>query len=224
VRGFARKRAGEVGNVWVDLVRATLWVLLPASLLGGLLLVWQGVPMNANPYVQASGVEGSAQTIAQGPVAALEIIKNLGTNGGGFFDVNAAHPYANPTPVTNLLAALAITVLPAAFTNTFGRMIGRPRQGWVLYWVMVFLFAAGLVAHAWAEGAGNPQVARLTGPSSATAPSAAVTLPGAPWRARRCASVSPARPWRPSPPRTAPPAPTTPCTTASRPWGAWCPW
>jgi K+-transporting ATPase ATPase A chain len=110
-------------------VRACLWILLPISLVGGLLLVWQGVPMNWQPYAQATTLEGDAQTIAQGPVAALELIKNLGTNGGGFFNANGAHPFENPTPLTNLLEMLAITVLPAALTFTFGRMVGRPREG-----------------------------------------------------------------------------------------------
>jgi K+-transporting ATPase ATPase A chain len=158
VRGLARRRAETLGNFWVDVVRALLWVLLPLSLAGGLVLVWQGVPMTFGPYLAVSGLEGAPQAIARGPVAALEVIKNLGTNGGGFFNVNAAHPYANPTPATNVLALLAIAVLPAAFTNTFGRMVGRPREGWLLYWVMVALFVAGLVACTWAEAAGNPRV------------------------------------------------------------------
>src|SRR5262245_17401328 len=114
--------------------------------------------MTFGPYLAVTGLEGGPQAIARGPVAALEIIKNLGTNGGGFFNVNAAHPYANPTPVTNVLALLAIAVLPAAFTNTFGRMVGRPRDDWLLYWVMVALFIAGLVACTWAEAAGNSRV------------------------------------------------------------------
>ena len=160
VRGMARDRAETLGNFWVDLVRSILWVLLPLSLVGALLLVWQGVPMNFHPYAQATGLEGARQTIAQGPVAALEIIKNLGTNGGGFFNANSAHPYENPTPLTNLLEMLAIAVLPAAFTQTYGVMIGRPRHGWVLYGVMVFLFAVGLLLCGWAEQRGNPRLPR----------------------------------------------------------------
>jgi len=155
VRGMARDRAATLGNFWVDLVRSILWVLLPLSIVGALLLVWQGVPMNFHPYTQATGLEGARQTIAQGPVAALEIIKNLGTNGGGFFNANGAHPYENPTPLTNLIEMLAIAVLPAAFTQTYGVMIGRPRHGWVLYRVMVFLFVAGLLLCGWAEQHGN---------------------------------------------------------------------
>src|SRR5262249_27900090 len=114
IRGFAREHARTLGNFWVDLVRALLWVLLPPALPGGLVLVWQGVPLNLASYVEARTLEGGRQVIPQGPVAALEIIKNLGTNGGGFFNANGAHPYANPTPLTNFLGLLAIAVLPAA--------------------------------------------------------------------------------------------------------------
>jgi K+-transporting ATPase ATPase A chain len=160
IRGLARERAGGLGNFWVDLVRALLWVLLPISVVGSMLLVWQGVPMNAAPYVAASTLEGARQNIAQGPVAGLELIKNLGTNGGGFFNANGAHPYENPTPFTNLLEMLAIAVLPAALTSTFGRMVGRPREGWMLYGVMVGLFTTGLLLCHWSEQAGNPLVAR----------------------------------------------------------------
>ena len=144
IRGFARKLSNTLGNFWVDLTRALLWILLPGALIGALLLVWQGVPMNFRPYAVATTVEGAQQVIPQGPVAALEIIKNLGTNGGGFFNANGAHPYENPTPLTNFLEMLAIVLLPAALTNTFGRMVGQPRQGWLLYSVMVLLFVCGL--------------------------------------------------------------------------------
>ena len=156
VRGMARDRAATLGNFWADLVRSILWVLLPLSIVGALLLAWQGVPMNFHSYIHAAGLEGSRQTIAQGPVAALEIIKNLGTNGGGFFNANGAHPYENPTPLANFIEMLAIAVLPAAFTHTYGLMVGRPRHGWVLYQVMVFLFAVGLLVCGWAEQHGNP--------------------------------------------------------------------
>jgi len=156
VRGLARDRAETLGNFWVDLVRSVLWLLLPLSMVGALVLVWQGVPMNFHPYTQATAVEGHRQTIAQGPVAALEIIKNLGTNGGGFFNANGAHPYENPTPLANFIEMLAIAVLPAAFTHTYGLMVGRPRHGWILYQVMVLLFTAGLLVCGWAEQRGNP--------------------------------------------------------------------
>lgn len=167
IRGLARHLSGTLGNFWVDVTRALLWILLPGALLGGLLLVWQGVPMNFNHYVIASTVEGGRQIIPQGPVAALEIIKNLGTNGGGFFNANGAHPYENPTPLTNFIEMLAIVLLPAAFTHTFGRMVGQTRQGWVFYGVMVFFFALGLLFVHHLEQRGNPQLADVdfrTGP------------------------------------------------------------
>jgi potassium-transporting ATPase potassium-binding subunit len=145
IRGLARQCTDTLGNFWVDLTRSLLWILLPGALIGAVLLVWQGVPMNFHNYAVANTVERSQQVIPQGPVAALEIIKNLGTNGGGFFNANGAHPYENPTPLTNFLEMLAIVLLPAAFTNTFGRMVGQPRQGWVLYGVMLLLFSCGLV-------------------------------------------------------------------------------
>ncbi|MBC8163571.1 MAG: potassium-transporting ATPase subunit KdpA [Roseiflexaceae bacterium] len=170
IRGLARQVSGTVGNFWVDLTRATLWVLLPIALIGALVLVWQGVPANFSPYQPVAllqplqNAEGQAvtqQIIPQGPVAALELIKNLGTNGGGFFNVNAAHPYENPTPLTNLIELLAIVVLPAGLTATFGRMVGNQRHGWLLLAVMVTLFVAGLAICDWAEQAGNPRVAAL---------------------------------------------------------------
>ena len=145
IRGLARQLSDTLGNFWVDLTRALLWILLPGALIGALALVWQGVPMNFHQYAVVTTVEGAHQVIPQGPVAAMEIIKNLGTNGAGFFDANGAHPYENPTPLTNFLEMLAIVLLPAAFTNTFGRMVGQPRQGWLLYCVMLLLFVCGLV-------------------------------------------------------------------------------
>jgi K+-transporting ATPase ATPase A chain len=151
IRGLSRERLEGVGNFWADVTRALLWVLLPGALVGALVLVWQGVPMNFNPYTGATSLEQERQVIAQGPVAALEIIKNLGTNGGGFFNANGAHPFANPTPLTNFLVMLAIVLVPSALTNTFGRMVGQPRQGWMLYGVMVVLFVAGITAVDWFE-------------------------------------------------------------------------
>jgi K+-transporting ATPase ATPase A chain len=161
IRGLARERVGRIGNFWVDLTRSLLWVLLPLSVIGALLLVWQGVPCNFAPYTAATTLEGAAQTIAQGPVASLEIIKNLGTNGGGFFNANGAHPYENPTPLSNLIEMLAISILPAALTYTFGRMTGRVRQGWTLLWVMVLLFVVGLIICNRAEQGGVPQQTRV---------------------------------------------------------------
>src|ERR1700736_3755449 len=161
IRGLARQLADTLGNFWVDLTRALLWVLLPGALIGALLLVWQGVPMNVHHYAVVTTVEGTQQVIPQGPVAALEIIKNLGTNGGGFFNANGAHPYENPTPLTNFLEMLAIVLLPAALTNTFGRMVGQPRQGWLLYGVMLLLFSFGLLSVHHFEQRGNPQNANV---------------------------------------------------------------
>jgi K+-transporting ATPase ATPase A chain len=155
IRGLARQLSETIGNFWVDLTRALLWILLPGALIGAMFLVWQGVPMNFHDYTVAVSVEHSKQVIAQGPVAALEVIKNLGTNGGGFFNANGAHPYENPTPLTNLLEMLTIVLLPAALTNTFGRMVNRPQQGWLLYWVMLFLFALGLFFVHYSEQRGN---------------------------------------------------------------------
>ncbi|MGA3318158.1 MAG: potassium-transporting ATPase subunit KdpA [Candidatus Korobacteraceae bacterium] len=159
IRGLARQLSDTLGNFWVDLTRALLWVLLPGALLGALLLVGQGVPMNFRPYAVATTLERAQQVIPQGPVAALEIIKNLGTNGGGFFNANGAHPYENPTPLTNFLEMLAIALLPAALTNTFGRMVGQPRQGWLLYCVMMLLFGCGLVFVHHFEQRGDRQLA-----------------------------------------------------------------
>jgi K+-transporting ATPase ATPase A chain len=151
IRGFTRERSDGLGNFWGDVIRAMLWVLLPGALVGAVVLVWQGVPMNFSAYTVATTLEHQAQVIAQGPVAALEIIKNLGTNGGGFFNANGAHPFANPTPLTNFLGMLAIVLVPAALTNTFGRMAGQPRQGWMLYAAMVVLFVAGVGVVHWSE-------------------------------------------------------------------------
>ena len=159
IRGYSRENAPGLGNFWGDTVRALLWVLLPLSIVGSVFLIAQGVPMNFLPPTVVPGAEGGAQTIAQGPVAALEFIKNLGTNGGGFFNANGAHPFENPTPLTNFVGLLAIVVIPAAFTHTFGRMTGRPRDGWVLLWTMTALFVAGLLLCGWAEGHVHPALA-----------------------------------------------------------------
>ena len=161
IRAFARHSVQTLGNFWVDLVRSTLWVLLPISLVLALVLVWQGVPQNLQPYVTATTVEGASQTIAQGPVASQEAIKELGTNGGGFFNANSAHPYENPTPLTNLLEMLAIFAIGAALTYTFGRMVGDQRQGWAIFGVMAVLFFIGTGVAYWAEAGGNPALDRL---------------------------------------------------------------
>jgi K+-transporting ATPase ATPase A chain len=161
IRGLARERSATLGNFWVDMVRSLLWVLLPAGLVGSLILIWQGVPLNLAHYTLAHTLEGRTQVIAQGPVAALEFIKNLGTNGGGFFNANGAHPYANPTPLTSFLGMLATSVLPASLMITFGRVTNRPRAGWILLFVMVALFLAGIVVCDQAETAPPRQLAGL---------------------------------------------------------------
>jgi K+-transporting ATPase ATPase A chain len=158
VRGFARRTAAGLGSFWVDVTRATLYVLLPLCLVGTLLLIWQGVPQNFAPYTAVSTLEGGTQTIAQGPVASQEFIKELGTNGGGFFNANSAHPYENPTPFSNLLELVAIFLIPAGLTYTFGRMVGNTRQGWAIFAAMAFMFLAGLGVCYWAEARGNPNV------------------------------------------------------------------
>ena len=158
IRGFARANSPTVGNFWVDLIRALL-LLLPLSFVIGLVLVWQGVPLNLSPYTEVRTLEGLPQTIAQGPVAVLEVIKNLGTNGCGFFNANSAHPYANPTPLTNFLGLLAIAVLPASLPIAFGHMVKRPRAGWVLLAVMVVLLTVGLVVCDISESVSRPSLA-----------------------------------------------------------------
>jgi K+-transporting ATPase ATPase A chain len=161
IRGFARKSVNTLGNFWVDLTRATLYVLLPICVVGTLILVWQGVPQNLGPYTAATTLEGARQTIAQGPVASQMMIKHLGTNGGGFFNANAAHPFENPTALTNLIHMLAILAIGAALTNVFGRMVGNERQGWAIFSAMAALFVVGVAACYWAEAAGNPLVHAL---------------------------------------------------------------
>ncbi len=161
IRGFARQQSSSIGNFWVDLTRATIYVLLPFSILAALFLCSQGVIQNFKPYVMARTVEGAPQVIPQGPVASQEAIKELGTNGGGFFSANSAHPYENPTPLTNFVELLLIFLIPTALTYTFGRMVGDQRQGWTLFAAMSVLFLAGLGVAYWAEAAGNPTLTAL---------------------------------------------------------------
>jgi K+-transporting ATPase ATPase A chain len=155
-RAFARSKGATVGNFWVDLTRTTLYVLLPLCTVLALLLVALGMPQNLSTYIDSTTLEGAKQTIAQGPVASQVAIKQLGTNGGGFFNVNAAHPYENPSAWTNLLQTWAIFSLALALAVTFGRMIGREREGWALLSVMVLFLAVGAAAAYWAEASGNP--------------------------------------------------------------------
>ena len=161
IRGFSRKSTKTLGNFWVDLVRATFYVLLPICIIGTLVLVWQGVPQNLDAYTTAVTLEGAQQTIAQGPVASQMMIKYLGTNGGGFFNVNAAHPFENPTALTNLISMVSIFAIGAALTNVFGRMVGNQKQGWAIFITMGILFLVGVLVCYWAEAAGNPLVHAL---------------------------------------------------------------
>ena len=161
IRGFARRSAKGIGNFWVDLTRCTLYVLLPISIVVGLFFVWQGMPQNLGAYTEATTLEGAKQVIAQGPVASQEVIKMLGTNGGGFFNTNSAHPFENPNAITNFVQIVLIFSIGAALTNMFGRMVGDQRQGWAVFAVMGILFLGGVVVAYWAEAAGNPAFAPL---------------------------------------------------------------
>jgi potassium-transporting ATPase potassium-binding subunit len=155
IRGFARTSMNTIGNFWVDLTRCTLYLLLPISIIYGLFLVSQGMPQTLGAYVDATTLEGTKQTIAVGPVASQVAIKMLGTNGGGFFNANAAHPFENPTPLSNYVQMISIFAIGAALTNVFGRMVGSERQGWAILAAMGVLFVAGVAVCYWAEARGN---------------------------------------------------------------------
>src|SRR5215204_4669915 len=155
IRGFSRSSMRTIGNFWVDVTRCTLYVLLPICVVYGLFLVWQGMPQTLGAYVEATTLEGARQTIAVGPVASQVAIKMLGTNGGGFFNANASHPFENPTALSNFVQMISIFALGAALTNVFGRMVGNPKQGWAILAAMGLLFLAGVTVAYWAEAAGN---------------------------------------------------------------------
>jgi len=161
IRGFARASGKSIGNFWVDLTRCTLYLLLPLCIVLTLAYVWLGIPQTLGPYVDATTLEGAKQTIALGPVASQVAIKMLGTNGGGFFNANAAHPFENPNAISNLIQMLTIFALGAALTNVFGRMVGNQRQGWAILASMGVLFVTGVIVCYWAEAAGNPLVHAL---------------------------------------------------------------
>jgi K+-transporting ATPase ATPase A chain len=165
IRGFSRSSMRTIGNFWVDVTRCTLYVLLPICVAYALFLVWQGIPQTLGPYVEATTLEGAKQTIAVGPVASQVAIKMLGTNGGGFFNANAAHPFENPTALSNFVQIISIFTLGAALTNVFGRMVGNQRQGWAILAVMGVLFIAGVIVTYWAEAGGTNalQALGLTG-------------------------------------------------------------
>jgi K+-transporting ATPase ATPase A chain len=178
VRGFARRSAATIGNFWVDLTRCTLYILLPVAIVVGLFFVWQGMPQNLSAYVDATTLEGAKQTIAQGPVASQEVIKLLGTNGGGFFNANSAHPYENPNALTNFVTLILIFSIGAGLTNVLGRMVKDERQGWAIFAAMGILFLAGLTTAYWAESAGNPAFAALNVDSAPSALQAGGNMEG----------------------------------------------
>jgi potassium-transporting ATPase potassium-binding subunit len=161
IRGFSRSSMRTVGNFWVDVTRSTLYVLLPICVVAALFLVWQGMPQTLGPYVEATTLEGAKQTIAVGPVASQVAIKMLGTNGGGFFNANAAHPFENPTALSNLFQMVLIFAIGAAMTNVFGRMVGNQKQGWAIFAVMGLLFIAGVAVTYWAEANGTTMMSSL---------------------------------------------------------------
>jgi potassium-transporting ATPase potassium-binding subunit len=161
VRGFARRSGRTIGNFWVDMTRCVLYILLPVSIVIGLVFVWQGMPQNLAAYTDVTTLEGAKQLIAQGPVASQEVIKIIGTNGGGFFNANSAHPFENPNALTNFIQILLIFSLGAGLTNLFGRMVGDQRQGWAIFAVMFVLFFVGLTTVYSVEPQGNPAFAAL---------------------------------------------------------------
>ncbi len=156
IRGLARRSAGRIGNFYADVVRGTLYVFLPLSFILALLFVQQGVIQNFHPYVHLTTLEGVRQTLPMGPVASQEAIKQLGTNGGGFFNVNSAHPFENPTPWSNFLQMVAIFLIPAGLVYMFGRMVNNSRHAWAVWTAMFVLFIGGVTTAYWAEARGNP--------------------------------------------------------------------
>jgi len=178
IRGFARHEVRTLGNFWVDMTRATLYVLLPISFLGALFLCSQGAIQNLKPNTTATTVEGAKQVITQGPVASEEAIKELGTNGGGFFNANSAHPFENPNPISNLFEMWLILVIPAAFTYTFGKMVGDTRQGWAIFAAFTVMFLIGVFVCYGFEQAGNPNLAKLGVQSAASATQAGGNMEG----------------------------------------------
>jgi K+-transporting ATPase ATPase A chain len=178
IRGFSRREAKAIGNFWVDLTRTTFYVLLPLSIVVGLFFVWQGMPQNLGAYVDATTLEGAKQTIAQGPVASQEVIKMMGTNGGGFFNTNSAHPYENPNALTNFVQLVLIFSIGAGLTNVLGRMVRDERQGWAVLAAMAVLYLAGVTTAYWSEAHGNPALARYGVDSTASATQAGGNMEG----------------------------------------------
>ncbi|HET9205912.1 MAG TPA: potassium-transporting ATPase subunit KdpA, partial [Burkholderiaceae bacterium] len=178
IRGIAQKEKETLGNFWVDMVRATLWVLLPIAVVGALFLVSEGVVQNLKPYDTVQTVEGAKQTIAQGPAASQEVIKQFGTNGGGFFNANSAHPFENPTPLSNWLAMFGIFFISSGLTYTLGTMTGSRRHGWAVWSAMAFLFLVGVTVAYWAEARGNPMLTAAGADQTATAMSPGGNMEG----------------------------------------------
>jgi K+-transporting ATPase ATPase A chain len=178
VRGIARRRSATIGNFWVDVTRATLYVLLPLSLVLGLFLLGRGVVQNLDGMREVTTVQGATQSLPGGPVASQEAIKELGTNGGGFYNANSAHPYENPDPLTNFVEILALLLIPAALTFTFGRMVGSARQGWAVFAAMFLLWGASVAVAVTAEQQGNPVVARAGVDQTASAMQAGGNMEG----------------------------------------------
>ena len=210
IRGLTRRSTKTLGNYWVDLTRGVLYILLPISVVGALVLVWQGVPQTWNPTQIVTTLQGATQNIAIGPVASQEWIKELGNNGGGFFNANSSHPFENPTPLTNWLEIFALLACSFSLTYTFGRYAGNQRQGWTIFGAMAAILLVGAVVAMHNEFAGNP----LSRPAS--------TRPSATWRARRRGS---ARPWAGCSPRPrlerAPARSTRGMTASSRSRGSY---
>jgi K+-transporting ATPase ATPase A chain len=161
IRGFARRESRTIGNFWVDLTRGTLYVLMPVAIVVGVIFVWQGMPQTLGGYVDATTLEGAKQTVAFGPIASQEVIKIFGTNGGGFLNVNSAHPFENPNALTNFIQVVLIFAIGAGLTNTLGRMVKNERAGWAIFAAMGVLFLAGVVTCYWAEAQGNPAFTAL---------------------------------------------------------------
>jgi K+-transporting ATPase ATPase A chain len=178
IRGIAQREKATLGNFWVDLVRCCLWILVPLCLVGALVLVSQGVIQNLRPYDTVTTLEGATQTIAQGPVASQEIIKELGTNGGGFFNANSAHPFENPTPLSNFFEMFCIFAISAGLTFTLGDMTGSRKHGWAVWAAMAFLFLAGVTTAYWAEAKGNPMLTTAGASQIATAGSPGGNMEG----------------------------------------------
>ena len=211
IRGLVRRSGKTLGNYWVDMTRAILYILLPISIVGALILVWQGVPQTWNAPSTITTLQGAQQTISIGPIASQEWIKEMGNNGGGFFNANSAHPFENPTPLTNWLEIFALLATAFALTFTFGRYAGNQRHGWAIFGAMATVLVIGAVVAMHAEATGNPLF-----------PAASTNRSSATWKARRRASapVSAGSSW-PRPPVRAR-ARSTAGTTALNRWPDWC--